>query len=46
MSGLELAQIIKQRKKTQHVPIIFLTAYYQEDEHVHRRAMAPARSTT
>jgi signal transduction histidine kinase len=34
MSGLELAQLIKQRKKTQHVPIIFLTAYYQEDEHV------------
>jgi two-component system, sensor histidine kinase and response regulator len=34
MSGLELAQLIKQRKKTQHLPIIFLTAYYQEDEHV------------
>ena len=33
-SGLELAQLIKQRKKTQHLPIIFLTAYYQEDEHV------------
>jgi two-component system, sensor histidine kinase and response regulator len=33
-SGLELAQLIKQRKKTQHIPIIFLTAYYQEDEHV------------
>ena len=34
MSGLELARLIKQRKKTQHVPILFLTAYYQEDEHV------------
>lgn len=34
MSGLELAQLIKQRKKTQHLPIIFLTAYYREDEHV------------
>jgi two-component sensor histidine kinase len=34
MSGLELAKIIKQRKKTQHVPIIFLTAYYQEDKDV------------
>jgi signal transduction histidine kinase len=33
-SGFELAQLIKQRKKTQHIPIIFLTAYYQEDEHV------------
>src|SRR5262245_27930016 len=29
MNGLELAQLIKQRKKTQHIPIIFLTAYYQ-----------------
>ena len=26
MSGIELAQIIKQRKRTQHVPILFLTA--------------------
>lgn len=34
MSGLELAQVIKQRKKTQHLPIIFLTAYDQEDEQV------------
>ncbi len=34
MNGLELAQIIKQRKKTKDIPIIFLTAYYQEDEHV------------
>lgn len=34
MSGLELAALIKQRKKTQHLPIIFLTAYYREDEHV------------
>ena len=33
-SGIELAQLIKQRKKTQHLPIIFLTAYYREDEHV------------
>lgn len=34
LGGLELAQIIKRRKKTQHVPIIFLTAYYQEDKDV------------
>lgn len=33
VNGLELAKIIKQRKKTQHIPIIFLTAYYQEDEY-------------
>ena len=34
MTGLQLAHVIKQRKKTQHIPIIFLTAYYQEDEHM------------
>ncbi len=34
MNGLELAQTIKQRKKTQHIPIIFLTAYYQEDHQI------------
>jgi class 3 adenylate cyclase len=34
MSGLELAQLIKKRRTTQHTPIIFLSAYYQEDAHV------------
>src|SRR3954471_18086301 len=34
MSGFELAEMIKQRKKTAQVPIIFLTAYYNEDQHV------------
>ena len=34
MSGLELAQLIKQRKKTQHLPILFLTAYFQEDAQI------------
>ena len=34
MTGFELAQMIKQRKKTADVPIIFLTAYYNEDQHV------------
>ena len=34
MNGFELAQIIKERKKTSQVPIIFLTAYYSEDQHV------------
>ena len=34
MTGFELAEVIKQRKKTAHVPIIFLTAYYNEDQHV------------
>jgi PAS domain S-box-containing protein len=34
MTGFELAQMIKARKKTAHIPIIFLTAYYNEDQHV------------
>jgi len=34
MTGLELANFIKQRKRTQHIPIIFLTAYFQEDKDV------------
>jgi signal transduction histidine kinase len=34
MTGFELAELIRQRKKTAHVPIIFLTAYYNEDQHI------------
>jgi signal transduction histidine kinase len=34
MSGIELANLIKQRKRSRHVPIIFVTAYYQGDEDV------------
>jgi len=34
MTGFELAQMIKERKKTSLVPIIFLTAYYSDDLHV------------
>ena len=34
VTGIELAQMIKERKKTSQVPIIFLTAYYNEDQHV------------
>ena len=34
MTGLELAQLVKNRRKTAQIPIIFLTAYYREDEHV------------
>lgn len=33
MSGIELARMIKERKRTQHIPILFLTAHYREDEH-------------
>src|SRR5688500_12014768 len=34
MTGFELAGMVKERKKTARVPIIFLTAYYNEDQHV------------
>ena len=34
VTGIELAQMIKERKKTSQIPIIFLTAYYNEDQHV------------
>src|SRR5260370_30321991 len=34
LSGFELAQMIKQRRKTASIPIIFLTAHYNEDRHV------------
>ena len=34
MNGFELATMIKSRRKTACVPIIFLTAYYSEDQHV------------
>lgn len=34
MTGFELAQMIKKRKKTAGIPIIFLTAYYSDAEHV------------
>ena len=34
MTGFELASMIKQRKRTARVPIIFLTAYYNEDQDV------------
>src|SRR5262245_61257446 len=34
VSGFELAQMIKARKKNANVPIIFLTAYYNEDQHI------------
>src|SRR4051812_49273936 len=33
-SGLELAQIIKARKRSQHVPILFLTAYTFDEKDV------------
>jgi PAS domain S-box-containing protein len=34
VTGFELAQMIKARRKSANVPIIFLTAYYYEDQHI------------
>ena len=34
LTGFELAQMIRERKKNSEIPIIFLTAYYNEDQHV------------
>src|ERR1044071_9526191 len=34
MTGIELAKLVKERKKTARVPIIFLTAYNSEAQHI------------
>jgi signal transduction histidine kinase len=34
MTGFELAEMVKERRKTSRIPIIFLTAYYNEDQHI------------
>ena len=34
MTGFELANLVKERRKTARIPIIFLTAYYNEDQHI------------
>ncbi|KQT07687.1 ATP-binding response regulator [Ramlibacter sp. Leaf400] len=34
MNGFEVAQLVKERRKTARIPIIFLTAYYNEDQHI------------
>jgi signal transduction histidine kinase/two-component SAPR family response regulator len=36
MNGLELAELIKQRKRTRHVPILFLTAHLLDERDVLR----------
>ena len=43
LSGLELAHLIKQRRRTQHIPIIFLTAYFQEDKDVLEGNLLPVQ---
>jgi signal transduction histidine kinase len=32
MSGIELAKLVKQRKRSQHIPILFLTAHYLDEK--------------
>jgi DNA-binding response OmpR family regulator len=34
MTGLELARMIRARKKTANLPIIFLSAYYDDDQQI------------
>src|SRR5579862_8929949 len=36
MSGIELARLVKQRKRSQHVPILFLTAHSDNEDDVLR----------
>ncbi|MGH3991464.1 MAG: response regulator, partial [Pseudonocardiaceae bacterium] len=36
LDGFETAALIKQRERTRHVPIIFVTALSQDTEHVFR----------
>jgi DNA-binding response OmpR family regulator len=42
MDGLELAQLIKGRRRTKHVPILFLTAHLMDDKDVLRGYQAGA----
>jgi signal transduction histidine kinase len=34
MTGIELAKLVKQRKRTQHIPILFLTAFYLDEDDI------------
>jgi PAS domain S-box-containing protein len=42
LDGFELATLIKQRKRSQHIPIIFLTALSRDEKHVYRGYSAGA----
>jgi PAS domain S-box-containing protein len=42
LDGFETATLIKQRERTKHVPIIFVTAISKDDEHVFRGYSAGA----
>jgi PAS domain S-box-containing protein len=42
IDGFELATLIKQRKRSQHIPIIFLTALSKDEKHVYQGYSAGA----
>jgi PAS domain S-box-containing protein len=42
LDGYELAELIKQRERSQHIPIIFVTALSKEEKHVFRGYSAGA----
>jgi PAS domain S-box-containing protein len=42
LDGFELAGLIKERKRSQHIPIVFVTALSKEDRHVYRGYSAGA----
>src|SRR3954451_8919478 len=42
LDGFELAELIKQRERTQHIPIIFVTALSKDQRHVYRGYLAGA----
>jgi PAS domain S-box-containing protein len=42
LDGFETARLIKQRQRTKHIPIIFVTAISKDDEHVFRGYSAGA----
>jgi len=44
MDGFQVASVIKQREKTRHIPIIFLTALSKELHHMFRGYSAGAAS--
>ena len=42
LDGFELAELIKRRERSQHIPIIFVTALSKEERHVYRGYSAGA----
>jgi PAS domain S-box-containing protein len=42
LDGFELAELIKRRERSQHIPIVFVTALSKEEQHVYRGYSAGA----